>query len=177
MKFQKKASQEAFFVCHKTETMIIREGRVTDLQQVFQLIVELAEFEKGLHEVTNSVEMMEKDGFGQNPLYGFLVAEDETRIAGLSLYYWRYSTWKGKRLYLEDIIVTKTERGKGIGKKLFDRTMKLAIEKNCTGMMWQALDWNQPAIEFYKQYGARLDNEWINFSLETEKIKKLIESK
>lgn len=149
----------------------IREGRKEDLPRVFELVKELALFEKAPHEVTNTVEMMEADGFGPAPVYGFFVAENETGIVGISLYYWRYSTWKGKRLYLEDIIVTERVRGQGIGKKLFDRTMQYTLDQDCTGMMWQVLDWNEPAIKFYQKYGSRLDGEWINCHLESAQIR------
>ena len=154
--------------------MIIRKGTKEDLPRVLELIKELATYERAPHEVTNTVEMMEKDGFGPNPIYGLFVAENEKVIVGISLYYWRYSTWKGKRLYLEDIIVTESERGKGIGKQLFVRTMQHAIDENCTGMMWQVLDWNEPAINFYKKYGSKLDGEWVNCSLEIDQIRKLL---
>ena len=116
---------------------------------------------------------MEIDGFGEKPIYGFFVAERDRLIIGISLYYWRYSTWKGKRLYLEDIIVTETERGKGAGKLLFERTMQFALEENCTGMMWQVLEWNKPAIEFYKKYGVKLDDEWTNCNLERVQMEAL----
>jgi GNAT superfamily N-acetyltransferase len=157
------------------DSLIIREGRRGDLPQVLGLVKELAEYERALHEVSNTVEQMEVDGFGDHPIYGFFVAEQETVIVGVSLYYYRYSTWKGKRLYLEDIVVTHTVRGKGIGKLLFERTMKFAREQNCTGMMWQVLDWNKPAINFYKKYNAKLDGEWVNCSLETTDISKLLD--
>jgi GNAT superfamily N-acetyltransferase len=157
--------------------MNIREGKKQDLTRVLELIRELAEFEKAPHEVTNTVALMEKDGFGANPIYGFFVAEDSGHIVGLSLYYWRYSTWKGKRLYLEDIIVTESQRGQGIGKLLFECTMQKALAENCTGMMWQVLDWNEPAINFYKKYGAKLDSEWVNCSLESSQIEVLIKDK
>ena len=153
----------------------IRSGRKEDLPRVMELIRELAEFERAPHEVTNTVEDLERDGFGANPVYGFFVAEMNDTIIGLSLYYWRYSTWKGKRLYLEDIIVTESERGKGAGKALFDRTMAKALEENCTGMMWQVLEWNEPAINFYKNYGSKLDREWVNCHLEAEQIRKLLQ--
>ncbi|HEY0655961.1 MAG TPA: GNAT family N-acetyltransferase [Chryseosolibacter sp.] len=152
----------------------IREGAKADLPRVLELIKELAEYERAPHEVINTVEKMEEDGFGMNPIFGFYVAERDSRIIGLSLYYWRYSTWKGKRLYLEDIIVTESERGKGAGKLLFDRTMEKALEENCTGMMWQVLEWNEPAINFYKKYGAKLDDEWTNCNIEAQQIKKLL---
>lgn len=149
----------------------IREGSIDDLPRALELIQELAEFERAPHEVTNTIEMMRVDGFGTNPVFGFYVAEDDEGIKGLSLYYYRYSTWKGKRLYLEDIIVTQKERGKGIGKFLFDITMRKAIEENCTGMMWQVLDWNKSAIDFYKKFGTRFDAEWVNCHLESAQIK------
>lgn len=148
----------------------IREGKAEDLPRVLELIVELAVYEKEPDAVVTTVESMLEDGFGPNPVYGFFVAEDEQEIIGLSLYYWRYSTWKGKRLYLEDLIVTESARGKGFGKALFDRTMQFALEANCTGMVWQVLDWNEPSIEFYKSYGAELDSEWVNCSLSAEQI-------
>ena len=148
----------------------IREGKKEDLPRVLELVKELAEYEKAPHEVINTVARMEQDGFGPNPVYGFFIAENENGIVGLSLYYWRYSTWKGKRLYLEDIIVTERERGKGIGKELFDRTMQHTLDQNCSGMMWQVLDWNEPAINFYKKYGTRMGNDWINCHLEREQI-------
>src|SRR5688572_10093821 len=151
-------------------SIAIREGRKEDLPRVLELVRELAEYERAAQEVTNTVQLMEQDGFGANPVYGFFVAERSGQIIGLSLYYWRYSTWKGRRLYLEDIIVTESERGKGIGKLLFDRTMQHALDENCTGMMWQVLDWNEPAINFYKKYGAKLDGEWINCHLERDQI-------
>ncbi len=153
----------------------IRPGIKTDLPRVLELIRELAAFEKAPHEVINTVALMEQDGFGANPIYGFFVAEADDRIVGISLYYWRYSTWKGKRLYLEDIIVTESERGKGIGKLLFDRTMQHTLDQNCSGMMWQVLDWNEPAINFYKKYGSRLDNEWVNCTLERDQIQTLLQ--
>jgi len=149
----------------------IRKGIREDLPRVLELIRELAEFEHAAHEVSNTVSRMEEDGFGANPVYGFFVAEKDNIIQGLSLYYYRYSTWKGKRLYLEDIVVTESQRGKGIGKMLFDTTMKLAIDDGCTGMMWQVLEWNKPAINFYKKYNAHLDGEWINCNLESSQIR------
>jgi GNAT superfamily N-acetyltransferase len=150
--------------------MKIRKGIRQDLPKVLELIKELALYEKALDQVSNTVERMEEDGFGLNPIYGFFVAERDGEIVGLSLYYYRYSTWKGKRLYLEDIIVTESNRGKGLGKMLFESTMKFALEQNCTGMMWQVLDWNKPAIDFYKKYNAKLDDEWINGHLEATQI-------
>jgi GNAT superfamily N-acetyltransferase len=155
--------------------VLIRSGNKEDLPRVMELVKELAEYERSLHEVSNTIVMMEQDGFGANPVFGFFVAEEDRQIHGISLYYYRYSTWKGKRLYLEDIVVTQSHRGKGIGKLLFEATMKKVLEDNCTGMMWQVLDWNKSAIEFYKRYHTRFDNEWINCHLEAEEIKTLFQ--
>lgn len=146
----------------------IRKGIETDLPQVLKLVKELAVYEKALHEVNNTLENMKEDGFGREPVFGFFVAEKEGKVIGLSLYYYRYSTWKGKRLYLEDLIVTESERGTGVGKRLMDATIQYAREQKCTGMMWQALDWNEPALKFYETYGAKFDSEWVNCHLEFE---------
>jgi GNAT superfamily N-acetyltransferase len=154
----------------------IRKGTKTDLPRTLELIRELAEYEKAPHEVSNTVAMMEEDGFGKNPIFGFFVAENEKGIVGISIYYYRYSTWKGRRLYLEDIIVTEKERGSGVGKLLFDRTMLQCLDDGCTGMMWQVLDWNEPAINFYKKYQAKMEHEWVNCHLEASQIKTLLNS-
>lgn len=158
-------------------SLTIRNGKKEDLPRTLELIKELAEFERAPHEVINTVERMEIDGFGPQPIFGFFVAENENGIVGLSLFYWRYSTWKGKRLYLEDIIVTEAERGKNIGQQLFDRTMRHALEENCSGMLWQVLDWNEPAIKFYKKYGSTIVNEWLNCSLERDQLQELTRQK
>ena len=147
-------------------SIIIRFGTKQDLPRVLELVKELALFERAPNEVINTVELMEHDGFGPNPIYGFFVAVNASGIVGLSLYYWRYSTWKGKRLYLEDIIVTEKERGKNIGKQLFERTMQHTLDENCSGMMWQVLDWNEPAIKFYAKFDAAFDKEWWNGSID-----------
>ncbi len=146
----------------------VRPGTRADIPQAFELVVELAVYEKAANEVSNTAEKMAEDGFGPNPLFGILVAEDSEsqKIVGMSLYYFRYSTWKGKRLYLEDIVVTEAFRGYGVGKQLLDATIEMAHQTNCTGMMWQVLDWNEPAIGFYKQFGTRFDDGWTNCHLD-----------
>ena len=144
---------------------MLRKGEIKDLPEVLQLIKELAVFEKSGDQVDVTVESMERDGFGSDPLYHFFVIEEDEKVVGLSLYYFRYSTWKGKRLYLEDLIVTKSHRGKGYGKLLFEKTGEIANLENCSAMVWQVLDWNDDAIEFYKSYGAELDGEWFNCSV------------
>ncbi|MFC2126113.1 GNAT family N-acetyltransferase [Bacteroidota bacterium] len=150
--------------------IIIRRGAREDLPQVFDLIMELAEYEKAPHEVENSIEQMTEDGFGEQPVFGFIVALLNKQIIGLSLYYYRYSTWKGKLLYLEDLIVTEKYRNNGIGKRLLDETVKEALKLNCTGLQWQVLDWNKSAIEFYRKLGASFDGEWVNCRLSREQL-------
>lgn len=158
-------------------SLIIREGKKEDVPDLLRLIRELALFEKAPHEVTNTVERLEKDGFGENPVFGVYVAEKEGAVVGISVYYYRYSTWKGKRLYLEDIIVSEDYRGQGVGTRLFDRTMQKCLDENCTGMMWQVLQWNEPAFNFYKKYDAKADKEWVNCSLESGEIVLLLKHK
>lgn len=144
----------------------IRKGEKEDLSTILDLIKELAAYEKALDQVENTVARMEADGFGDNPIYGFLVAKENETIIGVSVYYYRYSTWKGKRLYLEDLVVTEAKRGVGAGKLLFDATLDIARETNCSGMMWQVLDWNEPAIKFYKKYNTRFEDDWINCNID-----------
>ena len=134
---------------------------------MMDLVRELALFERAPNEVTVTQEHFEESGFGPNPVWWALVAETNAgEIAGMALYYIRYSTWKGQRMYLEDIVVKESMRGNGIGKKLMDALIVEAKEKGFSGMVWQVLDWNEPAIEFYKKLGAKLDDEWINCSLD-----------
>lgn len=144
----------------------IRQGKKEDLPAALELIRELAIYEKAEEQVVNTVEMMEKDGFEPNPVFGFIVAEEADEIIGMSLYYYRYSTWKGKRMYLEDLIVTESKRGTGVGKLLFEETIEIAKNTDCTGMMWQVLDWNEPAINFYKKYDTNMEGDWINCNLD-----------
>lgn len=146
--------------------IVIRKARREDCASMMRLIRELAVFEKAPEEVTVTLAHFEESGFGQQPVWWAFVSELDGEIAGLALYYIRYSTWKGQRMYLEDIIVSEAHRGKGLGTKLMDALIAEAKEKKFSGMLWQVLDWNQPAIQFYKKYNARFDGEWINVSLE-----------
>ena len=144
----------------------IRNGEKEDLSTVLELIRELAIYENEPDQVVNTVQMMNEDGFGLNPVFRFIVAEDESGVIGTSIYYYRYSTWKGKRLYLEDLIVTENKRGIGAGKLLFEETVRTGKETNCTGMTWQVLDWNEPAINFYKKYQTNFDENWVNCNID-----------
>lgn len=147
-------------------SVTLRKGVESDLPTILELIKELALFEKAPEQVINTIEKMKKDGFGNNPVYWFFVAESKGGIIGTAIYYLRYSTWKGVRLYLEDLIVTESARGIGAGKMLFEACIYEAKAKGYKGMNWQVLDWNTPALDFYKSYGADLDGEWINGSVE-----------
>lgn len=130
--------------------VIIRKAVQEDCAPMLELIKELADYEKALHEVTLTLEQFIEDGFGSSPVWGAFVAEYNGEIVGISLYYDRYSTWKGRRLYLEDLVVTEKLRGKQIGKKLFEATMEHGKSNHYNGMVFQVLNWNEPAINFYK---------------------------
>ena len=151
--------------------MEIRKGKKEDLPGVFKLINELALFEKAPEEVSNTIEAMEQDGFGENPVFGFHIAEAEGVIVGMALYFIKYSTWKGKGLYLDDLIITESMRGKGLGQKLFDVFMQEAKAIGAKQVHWQVLDWNTPAVDFYKKLGAKIDVEWWDCKMTEEQIK------
>jgi GNAT superfamily N-acetyltransferase len=148
----------------------IRKGMRDDLPAVLDLIKELAEYENALDEVSIGLEELEIDGFGTHPEYWFLVAEIDGKIVGVSFYYIRYSTWKGRFLYLEDLVVKEAYRRKGVGAALFEETIRVAQEIEVNGMTWQVLDWNNLAIDFYKKYSADLDDGWINGKLVKKQI-------
>ena len=144
----------------------IRPAKENDMHEVMALVNELALFEKAPEEVFNSAEQMKIDGFGYNPLFKCIVAESDLGILGFALYYYRYSTWKGKCLYLEDFYVKEDFRNFGIGKELFETIIKTAKHDNCKRINWQVLDWNEPAIKFYEKYNAGFDKEWWNGYIE-----------
>lgn len=146
--------------------MQIRRAEKTDCPRLLELIQELALYERAPQEVTVTLEHFEESGFGQQPIWWAFVAEEAGFIHGFALYYIRYSTWKGQTLYLEDILVTEASRGKGIGKLLFDQLIEEARERNFKRIVWQVLEWNEPAIHFYKKYDAKFDPEWWNGSLD-----------
>ncbi|GET93353.1 acetyltransferase-like protein [Leishmania tarentolae] len=149
----------------------VRRARREDTQCMYDLIMELAIYERSPECVVVSKAEMEEEGFGERPLWSAFVAElQETNdvkphVIGMALYYYRYSTWRGRMLYLEDFIVTESHRGTGVGKMLFERVLQQAKEEGCHGMVWQALDWNTSAINFYKKYKAEIDPGWVNCML------------
>lgn len=150
--------------------IVIRNGEKKDIKSVLSLIKELAVYEKLADEVEISENQLTEDGFGEKPLYGLIVASENEIIIGIVIYYFRYSTWKGKRLYIEDIVVTENKRGNGIGKKLFDHTIKTAKELKCRGINWLVLGWNKSAINFYDQYHPTYDDTWVVASLSNEQV-------
>ncbi len=141
---------------------IIRRAEKKDCARLLDLIQELADYEKAPEEVTVTLSHFEESGFGEIPVWWAFVAELNGKVEGFALYYIRYSTWKGQCLYLEDFLVTEKLRGQGAGKLLFDRIIQEAKDKGFTRMVWQVLEWNTPAINFYNKYKATLDPEWIN---------------
>ena len=143
----------------------IRKAVRKDCARMMELIQELATYEKAPDEVTVSLSHFEESGFGQNPVWWAFVAEVSGIVVGMALYYVRYSTWKGQRMYLEDLLVTEEMRGKKIGSLLFDALIQEAKDKKFIGMDWQVLDWNEPAINFYKKYNASFDPEWLNCAI------------
>ena len=141
---------------------IIRRAKIEDCPRMLELVNELAVYERAPQEVTVSLTHFAESGFGPNPVWWAFVAEENGIINGFALYYIRYSTWKGQKMYLEDIIVTEAARGRGLGALLMDALIKEAKEKNFQGMTWQVLNWNEPALNFYRKYNTRFDDEWVN---------------
>lgn len=148
----------------------LRQGLEKDLPQVLELIKELATYEKMPEEVEVSLNEMQNWGFGKNKIFDFFVLEKESKIIGMAVYYYKYSTWKGKCLFLEDIIVTEKERNKGYGKLLFNEVVKVAKIQRVRRIEWQVLEWNTPAIEFYKKYQSGFDGQWLNCKLTFDQI-------
>ncbi|MBN8719286.1 MAG: GNAT family N-acetyltransferase [Sediminibacterium magnilacihabitans] len=140
----------------------IRRAERSDCKRLLELVSELAVYEKAPQEVTVTLEHFEESGFGKKPVWWAFVAEINGKVEGFALYYIRFSTWKGQCLYLEDFLVTEKLRGLGAGTLLFDRVIAEAKEKGFSRMVWQVLEWNEPAINFYKKYPVTLDGEWLN---------------
>jgi len=158
----------------------LRTAIKDDCERILELITELAIYEKAPEEVTVNLNEFIEAGFGEKPVWKAFVATDSSSleekevIIGFALFYTRYSTWKGCRLYLEDFLVTEAYRGKGVGKLLFEKVIQEAKENNYNGMVWQVLDWNEPAIYFYNKYKAHLENGWLNASFSKAQTHQLL---
>ena len=144
---------------------IIREGKPTDLPTVLELVKELAAFAKLPSEVDVTAQSMEIDGFGPEPVFKFLVAESDGIVTGTAIYYFKYSTWKGRCIHLEDLIVKQEHRSQGIGGMLFEEMIAITKRMGLKRLTWQVLDWNEPAIRFYQKYNATLEEEWLDGKL------------
>jgi ribosomal protein S18 acetylase RimI-like enzyme len=155
---------------------IIRKAESRDVPRMLELVKELALFERAPEEVTVTEGHMREAGFGEDPVWVGWVAEVGEVIQGMAVCYERYSTWKGRRLYLEDIIVTENARGQRLGEKLFLECVRYAVEKEHSGMLWQVLDWNKDAIRFYDRFGAKYSSEWLNGSLEADQLRVIAKS-
>jgi GNAT superfamily N-acetyltransferase len=153
----------------------IRKAVPEDMPSVLQLIQELADFENEPDAVEISVEDLVQDGFGENPAFEVFVAELESEIVGLALFYKRYSTWKGNAIHLEDLIVREKHRGKGIGKALYTNVLKHAYDLGYKRVAWEVLDWNTPAIDFYKSTGAGILEGWRVVHMKENELKNFIE--
>ncbi len=143
-------------------TIKIRKAAAEDCARILELVNELAVYERAPDEVTVTLEHFIESGFGANPVWWAFVAVEDGVINGFALYYIRYSTWKGQKMYLEDILVTEEARGKGIGGLLINALIIEAKERKLQGITWQVLNWNEPALNFYKKYNVRFDDEWVN---------------
>jgi ribosomal protein S18 acetylase RimI-like enzyme len=148
----------------------IRKGTEADLPQVLGLVKELAVYERAPNEVEVTLPEMQNWGFGKDKIFNFFVAEDGQKIVGISLYYYKYSTWKGKCLFLEDIIVTESYRRYGLGSKLFNEVVLVAQKEKVRRMEWQVLEWNVTALDFYRKYNSHFDKEWVNCKLTFQQL-------
>ena len=155
---------------------IVRKGEEKDMQSVFDLITELAVFEKEPDAVDISVTDLINDGFSENPKFKIFVAEQENQIIGIALFYERYSTWKGRTIHLEDLIVTKKKQKIGAGKALYTAVLKYAFDHNYNRVAWEVIDWNQNAIDFYKSTGATYLNDWSVVQMNKENLVKFIQN-
>jgi len=152
--------------------LTIRKGNIDDVPIVYDLIMELAIFEKEADAVENSIEQLKNDGFGEKAFYKLLIAENEKQeVLGMALYYYGYSTWKGKLLYLDDLVIREAYRKRGIGTKLISKLFEIAREEKMKFVKWEVLDWNKPAIKLYKKLNARLDDSWIACKFDETQIK------
>ena len=158
-------------------SFIVRKGEKEDMKNVMRLIKELAAFEKLPNEVEISEADLIKDGFSEHPKFMTFVAEENNEIIGATLFYERYSTWKGRVIHLEDLIVTQQKRGFGVGMALYTAILKYAYDMGAKRVVWDVLDWNQNAIDFYKSTGANVLEDWQVVHMREDALKKFIETK
>jgi len=154
---------------------IVRLGEKKDMQSVYDLITELAVFEKEPDAVEITVEDLERDGFSKNPKFKVFVAEQNDKIIGIALFYERFSTWKGRAIHLEDLIVTKEKQKIGAGKALYTAVLKYAHDNNFNRVAWEVIDWNTNAVEFYKSTGANYLSDWSVVQMDKESLAKFIQ--
>lgn len=152
----------------------LRDARPEDMPEVLELIHELAVFEKEPDAVVVTTEDLVRDGFGENPLFTCFVAEMDGKIQGMALVYFRYSTWKGKTVHLEDLIIREAYRGKGLGNALYKRVLEFAQEQGVKRAEWVVLDWNTPAKDFYERSGATVFKEWCTVQMDDQAMKKFL---
>jgi GNAT superfamily N-acetyltransferase len=157
--------------------MNIRKGNPEDMEAVLGLIQELADFENESNAVVITVEDLVRDGFSSMPLFHVFVAEVEMQIVGIALYYYRYSTWKGKTIHLEDLVVKENMRSSGVGFALYSEVIKQGKKDNVRRIEWNVLDWNTPAINFYKNSGAKILDDWRVAQMNEEAINYFVENK
>jgi GNAT superfamily N-acetyltransferase len=157
--------------------MKIRKGQKEDMKGVLELIKELAVFEKEPDAVLITVDDLIRDGFGDKPLFEVFVAEEENEIAGIALYYYRYSTWKGKTIHLEDLVIRESMRGTGLGYALYSEIIKQGQKDKVRRIEWNVLDWNTPAIDFYEKSGAKILDDWRVVQMDEAAINNFVENK
>jgi GNAT superfamily N-acetyltransferase len=157
-------------------SFIIREGQKKDAQAVLDLITELAVFEKEPEAVEITVDDLLKDGFSENPKFKLFVAEEDSVVIGIALFYERYSTWKGKSIHLEDLMITESKRKIGAGKALYSAVLKYAHDNNFNRVAWEVIDWNTNAVNFYKSTGATYLNDWSVVQMDKKSLKKYVEN-
>ena len=154
--------------------MIIRKARAEDMEAALELIKELAIYEKEPDAVIVTVEDLIRDGYGEGPLFYCYVAVEDGTIVGMALYYYRYSTWKGRTLHLEDLVIKENQRGSGVGFALYSEIIKTGYEDNVQRIEWNVLNWNTPAIEFYRKSGATVLEDWMVAQMSREQIEKFV---
>jgi len=157
--------------------MNIRKGIPEDMEAVLSLIKELAVFENEPNAVVITVEDLVRDGFSSTPLFHIFVAEVDSQIVGIALYYYRYSTWKGKTIHLEDLVVKENRRGSGVGFALYSEIIKQGNKDKVRRIEWNVLDWNTPAINFYKNSGAKIMDDWKVVQMDEEAINYFVDNK